>query len=100
MDFVQVLNTALEFVRVFDVLEFRPPPPEYTFRSLEPLYRSTIQHYQEQCDKKFQEISSPKTAEDGENPDLQILRFEELDGLLDKHCMFFLANRYKETSRI
>ena len=87
MDFVQVLNTALEFIRVVDVLDFRPPPPEYTFRSLEPLYTTSIQHYQELCEKKYAEITSPKTAEDGEGPDLRNHRFAELEGLLEKHSI-------------
>lgn len=87
MDFVRVFNTVLEVVRVFDVLDFKPPPPKPTFRSLEPLYESAIQHYQEKCEKKYQEITSPKSAEDGETADEQDLRFQELDGLLEKHCM-------------
>lgn len=91
MDFVQVLNTVLEVVRVFDVLDFKPPPPEYTFRSLEPLYASTIQHYQARCERKYQEILSPKSDEDGETQELQNLRFEELDGLLEKHCKIYIT---------
>ena len=50
IDFVGVLNICLEIFRVFDALDFRPPPPEFTFRGLEPLYRSSIEHYQERCE--------------------------------------------------
>ena len=95
MDFVQVLNTALEFIRVVDVLDFRPPPPEYTFRSLEPLYTTSIQHYQELCEKKYAEITSPKSAEHGEGADLRNHRFVELEGLLEKHSIIqsFIWNK-------
>ena len=88
MDFHRVLSTALEFVRVVNVFEFQPPPPTHTFRSLEPLYKSTIQHYQEQCVRKYDEIQRPKVLEDGEMQDLQDARFGELEELLEKHCMF------------
>lgn len=87
MDFVQVLNTVLEAARVFDVLDFKPPPPSHTFRSLEPLYESAIQHYQQRCESKYQEITKPRVAEDGETADVEDLRFDELDGLLAKHCL-------------
>ena len=93
MDFVQVLDTVLEVVRVFDVLDFKPPPPEHRFRSLEPLYESAIQHYQQRCERKYQEITKPKNAEDGETSDVEDVRFEELDGLLAKHCINLQCRR-------
>jgi hypothetical protein len=95
MDFIHVLNTALEFICLVDVLDFRPPPPEYTFRRLEPLYTTSIQHYQELCEKKYAEITSPKTAEDGEDPDLWNHRFAEVEGLLETHSIiqFFIWNK-------
>ena len=87
MDFVQVLKVAIEIGRVTEVLSFRPPPPEYTFRGLEPFYKSSIEHYQEQCEQKYKEITSEKSAEDGEDQALRDQRFDELEELLQKHCM-------------
>lgn len=88
MDFVRVLNIAIEIGRVTEVLSFSPPPPEYTFRGLESFYKSSIKHYQERCEQKYREISSTKSAEDGEDDDLREQRFDELEGLLHKHCKF------------
>lgn len=90
MDFIQVLNVALEFCRVFDVLDFRPPPPEYVFRGLEPLYKESIQHFQDKCEEKYQEIISPKTTEDGETKEDRDQRFDELEIMLNKHCTISL----------
>ena len=87
MEFIQVLNAALEFIRVVDVLEFRPPPPEYTFRSLEPLYTIRIQYYQQLCEEKYAETTTPEIAEDGDDQNLREHRFAELEGLLEKHSI-------------
>ena len=88
MDFVRVLNIAIEIGRVTEVLSFSPPPPGYTFRGLEQVYKSSIEHYQERCEQKYREIASPKSPEDGEDRDLREQRFDELEVLLHKHCMF------------
>ncbi|KAK3048972.1 hypothetical protein LTR09_009626 [Extremus antarcticus] len=90
IDFVRVLELAAEFGRVVIALDFRPPPPEYTFRALEPIYKQSIEHFEQRCEQKAREISahgkSEKDAEDGIDdvlPNEQ--RFDDLEDLLHKH---------------
>lgn len=84
LSFVRVLNIAIEIGRITGALAFKVPPPEYTFRGLEPLYASSIEHFEERSEKKYREITSPKTAEDGGDEDLLNQRFDDLEKLLKK----------------
>lgn len=93
LSFVRVLSIVNEFARITGIVDFRPPPPEYTFRGLEPVVYSAIEHYQARCERKHAEITGVKAkrAEDGGpgggvSPlDLE-QRYDELEILLGKYC--------------
>ena len=93
IDFVRVLEIASEFGRVTLAVSFRPPPPEYTFRGLEPVYKKCIEHYERRCERKFREVeaSSEKSEQDvvdGREEDMEPRekKFDELEALLERHC--------------
>jgi hypothetical protein len=91
ISFVRTLEIAAEIGRVFIALDFKPPPPEYTYRGLEPIYKDAIQHVQDRTIKKYKEISknddekleegacSAEATQDNEQ------KFDELEVLLDRH---------------
>ena len=91
IDFIRVLELVNELGRVFIALDFRQPPPTYTFNSLEPIYKQCIDHYQRLCDEKYRQITGGG-PEKGDEVNVDVLsveqqRFNELEALLQKHCL-------------
>lgn len=93
IDFIQTLEIVAEFGRILLALDFRPPPPEYTFRALEPLYKNTIEHFQARCEKTYAEITKNEAEKPAEGAVDDALdnsskerQFDELEELLHRHC--------------
>lgn len=57
ISFVRTLEIVNEIGRVVIALGFRNPPPEYTFRGFEPVYKECIEHYQDRVERKWREVS-------------------------------------------
>lgn len=121
--FPRILELVNELGRVIIALGWRAPPPEYTFRALEPVYRECILHFQGRVEGIWGEICGGEAKEAasagvgvngaGEGEDgmkkgrgegegegdgqtqTQTQRWEELEGLLDRHgsCCIFRNSR-------
>ena len=92
LSFYRVISLVLEATRILGALTFRPAPPEYTFRGLEPAFVSGIQHYQERCERKQREIENArdKSVEDGGSSPGEIERhYDEMEDFLGKYCTCF-----------